>query len=82
MGQYTRHFGHPEDIEKRLITWRRQLGQDKSYPWVGCGLLDDLVCAAKMLGADVSEFEQKDSAQHTLDIDPDEPEQQDLEFDL
>lgn len=82
MDQYTRHFGVPEDIEKRLVTWRRQLGQDKSFPWVGCGLLDDLVCAAKMLGADVSEFEQKNSAQPEFDIIPNEPEQQDLEFDL
>lgn len=52
-----RAFGVPADIEKRLIYWRRQLGIDRRYPWVGSGLLEDLVCAAKLLGGDVSEFE-------------------------
>jgi hypothetical protein len=25
---------------------------DKSYPWVGLGLIDDLKCACRMLGGD------------------------------
>ena len=50
-------FGVPDDIEKRLIYWRRQLVIDRRFPWVGSGLLEDLVCAAKLLGGDVSEFE-------------------------
>lgn len=79
---YECRFGHPENIEKRLVTWRRQLSLDKRFPWVGTGLLDDLVCAAKLLGADVSEFEKKDTAQPMLDILPTEPEQQNLEYDL
>lgn len=79
---YERLFGHPENIEKRLLAWRRQLGIDKNFPWVGTGLLDDLVCAAKLLGADVSEFEKKDASQLMLDILPNEPEQQNLEYDL
>lgn len=69
MTEYVRPFGKPEDIEKRLVAWRRQLGMDKSLPWVGLGLLDDLVCAAKMLGADVSEFEEPDKDQSTLEFD-------------
>ena len=64
-----RLFGHPENIEKRLVAWRRQLAMDKSYPWVGTGLLDDLVCAAKLLGADVSEFEAPDPRQQKLEYD-------------
>lgn len=79
---YERLFGHPENIEKRLVAWRRQLGVDRSFPWVGTGLLDDLVCAAKLLGADVSEFEKKDTAQPMFNILPAEPEQQNLEYDL
>lgn len=79
---YERLFGHPENIEKRLVMWRRQLALDRKYPWVGTGLLDDLVCAAKMLGADVSEFEQSDASQPMFDIVPAEPEQQNLEYDL
>jgi len=50
-------FGVPDGIEKRLEYWARQLSLDKRYPWVGSGLLEDLVCAAKLLGGDVSEFE-------------------------
>ena len=60
-------FGHPDGIEKRLIMWRRQLGVDRRYPWIGTGILDDLVCAAKLLGADVSEFERpKDNLEFDL----------------
>lgn len=51
-----RAFGIPDGIEKRLLMWRRQLATDKTFPWIGTGLVADLECAAKMLGADVSEF--------------------------
>ena len=47
-----RCFGKPEGIEKRLAMWGRQLSVDKSYPWVGLGLIDDLACACRMLGGD------------------------------
>jgi hypothetical protein len=47
-----RAFGKPEDIEKRLSYWARQLSTDKNFPWVGLGLIDDLRCACKMLGGD------------------------------
>lgn len=52
-----RACGHVEGIEKRLVMWRRQLARNGSFPWVGTGICDDLVVAAKLLGADVSEFE-------------------------
>lgn len=45
-----RAFGKPEGIEKRLAMWGKQLSMDKSYPWVGLGLIDDIRCACKMLG--------------------------------
>lgn len=77
-----RSFGIVEGLEKRLVMWRRQLSIDKRYPWIGSGILDDLVCAAKMLGADVSEFERPDTEQRVFDIIPAEPEQQNLEYDL
>jgi hypothetical protein len=47
-----RAFGKPENIEKRLAMWSVQLGTDKSLPWVGLGLIDDLKCACRMLGGD------------------------------
>lgn len=75
-------FGMPEGLEKRLVMWRRQLANDRRFPWIGSGLLDDLVCAAKLLGANVSEFERPDEDQQTFDILPAEPTQQNLEYDL
>lgn len=45
-------FGDEKNIEKRLATWASQLSKDRKYPWVGTGLIDDLKCAAKLLGAD------------------------------
>lgn len=47
-----RQFGKPENIGKRLAYWANQLSRDKSYPWVGTGLIDDLKCAAGLHGAD------------------------------
>lgn len=47
-----RPFGKPENIEKRLAMWVNGLCTDKSLPWVGLGLIDDLKCACRMLGGD------------------------------
>ena len=47
-----RCFGKPEGIEKRLAYWAWQLGHDKTLPWVGLGLIDDLECACRMFGGD------------------------------
>jgi hypothetical protein len=50
---YKREFGQREGLSERLRDWRTRLGKDKSLPWVGLGLLDDLVAAADALdGAD------------------------------
>lgn len=46
-----RQFGMPEGLARRLNTWANQLSTNKSYPWVGTGLIDDLKCAASQLGA-------------------------------
>jgi len=53
---YQRMHGQEQGIAERLKMWRRHLGGDKSYPWLGTGICDDLVTAARLLGADVSEF--------------------------
>lgn len=45
-----RAFGKPENLEKRLAYWARQLGTNKSWPWMGLGLIDDLRCACSLLG--------------------------------
>jgi hypothetical protein len=47
-----RQFGIPQGIEKRLAYWANQLSRNKSYPWVGTGIIDDLKCASKLLGAE------------------------------
>lgn len=79
---YQSSFGMPEGIEQRLVDWRRRLGSNKEYPWLGTGILDDLVCAANLLGADVSEFMQPDYDQPTFEVIPAEPVQQQIEYDL
>lgn len=48
---YNPSFGIPEGLGRRLNTWANQLSRDKSYPWVGTGLIEDLKCAATELGA-------------------------------
>lgn len=52
MADDDRAFGKPENLEKRLAMWIAQLSTDKSFPWVGLGLIDDLKCACRMLGGD------------------------------
>jgi len=47
-----RNFGVPDGIGPRLAYWANQLSRDRTYPWVGTGLIDDLKCAAKLHGAD------------------------------
>lgn len=47
-----RAFGKRENLEKRLAMWANQLSNDKSYPWVGLGLIDDIKCACRELGGD------------------------------
>lgn len=65
-----RCFGKPEGLGKRLIMWRRQFGMAGSqYPWLGTGICDDLVAAAKALGEDVSEFGKPDPNQPALEFD-------------
>lgn len=53
-----RGFGKPEGLARRLAMWANSLGKNKSYPWLGLGIVDDLKCAAKMLGQgeDPNEF--------------------------
>ncbi len=55
---YERMHGREEGLAERLKMWRRHLATDRRYPWLGSGICDDLVTAARLLGADVSEFEQ------------------------
>ena len=47
-----RCFGKRPGLEKRLAMWAAQLGSDKTLPWVGLGLIDDLKCACRELGGD------------------------------
>lgn len=46
----TRPYGKLDGLEKRLAYWAKQLSHDKSFPWVGLGLIDDLKAACSALG--------------------------------
>jgi hypothetical protein len=52
MTDENRCFGKRENLEKRLAMWVAQLSMDRSLPWVGLGLIDDLKCACRELGGD------------------------------
>jgi len=43
---YDRKFGQAEGLRERLVMWADRLGKDKSFPWMGTGLIDDLRAAA------------------------------------
>jgi len=47
-----RAFGCVDGLGQRLAYWANQLSRDKSYPWTGTGIIDDLKCAARQHGAD------------------------------
>jgi hypothetical protein len=72
--------GREEGLAERLKMWRRHLATDKRYPWLGSGICDDLVTAARLLGADVSEFTDRKDEPTLPEIVPAAP--QELEFDL
>ena len=41
-----------KDLGKRLAYWANQLSHDRRYPWAGLGIIDDLKCAAGLLGSE------------------------------
>lgn len=49
---YQSPYGETDGLERRLAYWANQLSRDKSFPWVGTGLVVDLNAAARRLGAD------------------------------
>lgn len=49
MASHPRLFGKEEGMADRLREHVRILGTDKSLPWVGLGLCDDLMKAAEMI---------------------------------
>lgn len=61
---YKSPFGQPEGLGKRLAYWANQLSHDRKYPWMGCGLIDDLKCAAKLQGVDFDTLYSDQPASH------------------
>ena len=49
---YQSPYGQQDGLGKRLAYWANQLSHDRRYPWIGLGIIDDLNCAAKLLGSD------------------------------
>jgi len=46
---YDDRFGERDGLTERLEEWARRLGQDKSLPWAGLGLIKDLNTAVSVL---------------------------------
>jgi len=64
---YDNRFGDREGLTERLEEWAKRLGQDKSLPWAGLGLIRDLETTVAVLRGEPPK--------------PD-PRQQRMEFDL
>lgn len=47
-----REFGKVQGLGRRLAMWANSLGRNKTYPWLGLGIVDDLKAAARELGVD------------------------------
>lgn len=43
---YDRQYGKREGLAARLLEHIERLGKDKTLPWVGLGLIDDLRAAS------------------------------------
>lgn len=46
---YDRDYGKPEGVADRLDEHAERLAKDKSTPWLGMGLYDDLRAAASVI---------------------------------
>ena len=49
MPRYVSPHGHLSGLRERLRSRIDRLGTDKTLPWVGLGLIDDLECVMKLL---------------------------------
>jgi len=63
---YDDRFGSREGLVDRLEEWARRLGQDKSLPWAGLGLIKDLTTTVEVLRG---EPPKPDPRQTTLEFD-------------
>lgn len=63
---HDRDFGSPDGLTDRLLNWIERLSMDKSLPWVGLGLIDDLQAAADELSPGTAA---PDPRQPTLEFD-------------
>lgn len=78
----TRGFGQPEGLGRRLAMWANSLGRNKQYPWLGLGIVDDIRCAARLLGdgEDPNDLYPADVFTHRPALKPAEPAK--VEYDL
>ena len=44
-----RKYGKHEGLRERLLDWANRMSNDKSWPWVGLGIIDDIELAASLL---------------------------------
>lgn len=49
-----RVYGSQEGLSDRLLDWIERLSKDKTLPFVGLGLIDDLQAAAELLAGNQS----------------------------
>lgn len=51
IGGYVSPYGLPSGLSGRLLAWVDRMGKDRSLPWVGLGVLEDMVLASRILNS-------------------------------
>lgn len=58
-----RRYGKPEGLRERLEDWVERMSKDKSLPWAGLGIIDDLKLTITLLPTDLPDAPAKPAIQ-------------------
>ena len=50
-GEYVSPYGKPQGLAARLLEWAERMANDRSLPWAGLGIIEDIKLAAKFLNS-------------------------------
>lgn len=50
-GEYVSPYGKPQGLAARLLEWAERMATDRSLPWAGLGIIEDLKLSAKVLNS-------------------------------
>lgn len=50
-GEYVSPYGKPQGLAARLLEWAERMATDRSLPWAGLGIIEDIKLAAKFFNS-------------------------------